>query len=525
MATVTEHNVLTGCSSSERTYVLSEDLKCSICLNVYDDPRMLPCLHSYCCKCIIPVIEGEAVKCPQCRSDHILPSSGVVGLIHNTNLSKRVEKLSINNTSALTCGVCQSTAQAVSFCLSCNQYLCTLCDESHKRMSMFKTHALVPPEKAKQTSRPTVYKCPKHPDEALKVYCIKCEEVICRDCALYHHQRHSFKPAEEAADEIKMKLKAIETTTTEKLVEFSKHTQTISDYETYVTTSPDQLKAHITNFFDTLLHKLGERKVSLLCELDTQFNSFSKHIWAEKSSVEMTVCGLEASLKFAKQVMESSEKIEIAVLGAKAFSQMKMINKKSWSADNLEIITPVCFLENDVTSLKTASVRPVESIQQIGCLKAYGADNLCIILQPLGYEGSISSRGSKKVVKNIVLQFGCTYCVNVKVDAIATIIFPQINIKQTVMQGNNNITSRLAVETDQKVWMLSFKTDCVGQYIIEVSIAIYGTVSKQTLKLHFLPCQRRGIHQVQRRYYYSSEYTQHGINQIPIAYCYSSDDD
>lgn len=483
MATGNEKTVR---SSSGRTPKLSEDLlKCSICLNVYDDPRMLPCLHSYCCKCIIPLINREAVKCPQCRSEHILPSSGVAGLIRNTNLSKRVEKLSINNTSALTCGVCQSTAQAVSFCLSCNQYLCTLCDESHKRMSMFKTHTLVPPEKAKQTSRPPVYNCPKHPDEALKVYCIKCEEVICRDCALYHHQRHSFKPAEEAADEIKMKLKLSEATTTAKLAEFRKHTQTIWNYETYVTTSPDQLKAAITNFFGILLRKLNERKMSLLCEVDTQFNSFSKQVWAEKSSVEMTVCGLEASLNFAKQVMESSEKIEIAVLGAKAFSQMKMINKKSWSVDNLKTITPVCFLENGIVtkSVRTAPVTPVESIQRIGCLKDYGEDKLCITLQPLGYEGSTSKRCH---TNNVVLQLRCTFCVSIEVNFIPTIIYPQIDIKQTVTHGINNVTSRLAVKTDQKAWQLTFTTDSAGDYVIEAFVStLYRNTSKQTLRLHF----------------------------------------
>ena len=484
MATGTEQKVR---SSSARTPKLSEDLlKCSICLNVYDDPRMLPCLHSYCCKCIISLGGREAVKCPQCRSEHILPSIGVAGLIHNTNLSKRVDKLSINNTSALTCGVCQSTAQAVSFCSSCNQYLCTLCDESHKRMSMFKTHTLVPPEKAKQTSRPPVYKCPKHPDEALKVYCIKCEEVICRDCALYHHQHHSFKPAEEAADEIKMKLTRFEATTTAKLTEFRKHTQTILNYETYVTTSPDQLKAAITNFFDILLRKLNERKVSLLCEVDTQFNYFSKQVWVEKSSVEMTVCGLEASLNFAKQVMESSEKIEIAVLGAKAFSQMKMINKKSWSVDNLKAITPVCFLENDIVtkSVKTAPGSPVESIQQIGCLKDYGANKLRIILQPLGYKGSTSKRFQ---TNNVVLRLGCTYCVSIEVNFIPTMIYPRINIQQTVTHGTNNVTSRLAVKTDQKAWELTFTTDSAGEYIIEAFVSIlYRDTSKQTLKLHFL---------------------------------------
>jgi hypothetical protein len=31
---------------------LNEQLKCAICLNRYNDPRVLPCLHSFCRSCL-----------------------------------------------------------------------------------------------------------------------------------------------------------------------------------------------------------------------------------------------------------------------------------------------------------------------------------------------------------------------------------------------------------------------------------------------------------------------------------------
>lgn len=56
-------------------------LECGICLNTYEDPRALPCLHSYCLNCLkshassTKDING-AFKCPQCRKGCILPAGG-----------------------------------------------------------------------------------------------------------------------------------------------------------------------------------------------------------------------------------------------------------------------------------------------------------------------------------------------------------------------------------------------------------------------------------------------------------------
>ena len=50
---------------------LAKNLECAVCLDTYDDPRMLKCQHSYCKRCLekIVVIVGhtQKVTCPECR--------------------------------------------------------------------------------------------------------------------------------------------------------------------------------------------------------------------------------------------------------------------------------------------------------------------------------------------------------------------------------------------------------------------------------------------------------------------------
>ena len=47
-----------------------EHLTCSVCLEQLKDPKVLPCLHSFCHKCIVNIAKkGNAnnINCPECR--------------------------------------------------------------------------------------------------------------------------------------------------------------------------------------------------------------------------------------------------------------------------------------------------------------------------------------------------------------------------------------------------------------------------------------------------------------------------
>ena len=50
---------------------LDDITECPICTEVYTDPRVLPCVHTYCLKCIEKYSEdkqpGDELACPLCR--------------------------------------------------------------------------------------------------------------------------------------------------------------------------------------------------------------------------------------------------------------------------------------------------------------------------------------------------------------------------------------------------------------------------------------------------------------------------
>ena len=50
-------------------------LACQICLEDFEEtgdhvPRILPCFHSLCEKCLKQLIEGNSMECPECREKH-----------------------------------------------------------------------------------------------------------------------------------------------------------------------------------------------------------------------------------------------------------------------------------------------------------------------------------------------------------------------------------------------------------------------------------------------------------------------
>ncbi|XP_041372538.1 probable E3 ubiquitin-protein ligase TRIML1 [Gigantopelta aegis] len=58
--------------------IRDEFITCEICLEYFDDqdisPRILPCFHSFCCRCLESIWEKSpaGVRCPNCRDHEIL---------------------------------------------------------------------------------------------------------------------------------------------------------------------------------------------------------------------------------------------------------------------------------------------------------------------------------------------------------------------------------------------------------------------------------------------------------------------
>ena len=49
---------------------VEKHLACSVCLKQLEDPKVLPCLHSYCHGCIVNLVKNsksDSINCPDCR--------------------------------------------------------------------------------------------------------------------------------------------------------------------------------------------------------------------------------------------------------------------------------------------------------------------------------------------------------------------------------------------------------------------------------------------------------------------------
>jgi len=75
--------------------LLDDITECPICTEVYTDPRVLPCVHTYCLKCIEAWSKdkqpGDEVACPLCRKEFTLSSNGVVDLPKNFFVAKLLQ--------------------------------------------------------------------------------------------------------------------------------------------------------------------------------------------------------------------------------------------------------------------------------------------------------------------------------------------------------------------------------------------------------------------------------------------------
>ena len=192
---------------------VKEELTCAICQDLLNEPKILPCLHSFCTGCLKEWSGRLAnlnpskrhLECPLCRAKVLLSTSRAVeelpshfSAIRLVEIVHLQEQASSKKVKPI-CQNCEEGENAVSMCSNCNIFLCDFCEKSHQRGKATKGHVIRSlDEMRKGTSEvpsilpEKVEMCPTHPTKPLELYC-KCEDVlICRDCIIKKHKDHDY---------------------------------------------------------------------------------------------------------------------------------------------------------------------------------------------------------------------------------------------------------------------------------------------------------------------------------------------
>ena len=199
---------------------LESEITCGICQEHYTEPKVLPCLHYYCKKCILKLAlrtqSGKSFHCPECRCEATLPEGGVDNLktaFFANRLKSKVTTLHrAHGKVEVKCEYCTASSNAEAFCRQCSCFICNECVQLHSKVRSLLSHKIASLDDLKHgrakpiaVKEPPSSKCEVH-EEPFIIYCYDCSRLICQHCTLKEHLGHNYEFTKKAAPGAKTKL-------------------------------------------------------------------------------------------------------------------------------------------------------------------------------------------------------------------------------------------------------------------------------------------------------------------------------
>ena len=325
-------------TTKEALKKLDAQLECSLCLDNFKEPKLLPCFHVFCkSPCLEKLVskDGQSLQCPTCRQLVPLPAKGVSGLQSDFHIDHLFEIRDAFNKAAEStdtqCGDCED-GKATGYCRDCGDFVCDDCQAAHNRLRRMKNHQiitlqevqaqatnLIPPKKA-------VPRCPKHLNKKLKIYCETCLELICNDCTIRRHKDHNYDLVGEVftkhKEEIVSGLKPVK----EKLDKIEQALQAFDTRAKEINEQRVTVEANIHKEFEQQQRLLDQQRIELVGELDSHTQQKLKSLAAQRDQVEIAQVKLTSCLEYAEGGLETGTEGEVLAMKAPVLKRIEQIN-------------------------------------------------------------------------------------------------------------------------------------------------------------------------------------------------------
>ncbi|XP_036387721.1 nuclear factor 7, ovary-like [Megalops cyprinoides] len=230
-----------------RLSVLEDELSCPVCCDIYRDPLVLRCSHSFCRACLEKIWEKtEHAKCPVC-------SSGF-------SREEPVSNLVLKNT-------CESLLQ-----------------EGSRGAAAGK-------------------QCLLH-GESLKLFCLRDKQPICVICQTSQlHKNHDCCPVEEAARGCQDELRGALTPLRANLAALRKHRQHCAEMAQHIQSQAQRAERRVKGEFERLHQFLQDEEAARISELREEEAEKSRAMKEKIESVAKEISSLSETIRVIEQDM------------------------------------------------------------------------------------------------------------------------------------------------------------------------------------------------------------------------------
>ena len=305
---------------------LRKEVECPLCLETVNEPKTLPCLHSFCLSCLDKHAAytrrqlETAIKCPVCLTCFQIPEEDTFsGLPTSFHLNRLVDLLALNDgsTESQRCNNCDENSAATCYCFECQNFLCAACFEAHQRLKGTRVHRsiLMANLQAQDIQdlihRPVMCSQRYHEDQPLEYYCQECKSCICLKCSVVNHSRHKMLDIQQAADKEKLQMADVLENVEAEIVFYEKEMKKAADLIHKSEREITAAQRKMTESVDNRIRELMAYKTSMNAKLDEISQAQKQAYQTETGKFQVSVNQMKTFVEQGKDILQRSINAEI----------------------------------------------------------------------------------------------------------------------------------------------------------------------------------------------------------------------
>ena len=353
---------------------IEEEITCSICGDLFTDPKTIPCLHTFCKQCIEKSIESNKkmasiVCCPLCRAP--LSREDMSSVPTNFTINRLVEIFGKRKEAGISlahkeikCGSCEGGLPAIMWCIECENSFCAGCNNAHKRLNAFKCHTTVVIEEFIKNPKLVLSTpekpeaCKSHSKQPLDLYCKTCSSLICRDCTLKDHPRetHDFDFIDDVVDEEREKIKQATAPLKQLLMRVRNGIKRIEESESEIDIESEANRRKIRGAYGEVYKLLKQQQQEALEKVNTIKTSMKKSLAIQKENSKFMESQLVSCMDFSNDAISTDRRRQLLTYKNSIIDRVEDLTKQvehasfdpECRADNMTVTcgNPAEFISN-----------------------------------------------------------------------------------------------------------------------------------------------------------------------------------
>ena len=314
---------------------LRKEAECPMCLETVKNPKTLPCLHSFCLKCLDRLANcarrqlQTTIKCPVCKTSFSIPETDTFAdLPSSFYLNRLVDALALENGSlqAQKCNNCGENNPATIYCFVCQSFMCATCFQSHQRIKITRGHRnvlidkLQPQDVQELIQRPIMCSEKYHEDQALEFYCEDCKVLICLKCSIVSHNQHLVTDTQKAVLEQKMQMAEAVAKVNAEILEYENKIKKQTELKDKNVVDIVNAERKMTNTVEELIRDLREHEKKMKLKFREIYEAEQKQHATRLENLELITTQLKSCTERGQGILERNIITEIlqtnpAILG------------------------------------------------------------------------------------------------------------------------------------------------------------------------------------------------------------------